>query len=499
LDRITTDVIVIGSGSAGLSAAIICRESNLDVFVCSKSGPGLGSCTVLSQGIFRSNRADYSPNIHKRDTLTAGSGLNEEERIDPFISESQSSIENLKMYGVNIKQMYSGYHSVSDRIGREGLSITRPMVAYAQSRGVKFLSPFFAWNVLKVEGKAQGVWGLCNGRPTIICAKAIILATGGAGALFYRTDNPQGITGDGYAMAYRAGSPLIDMEFVQFFPLATACAGKKGTFLPSFFAEVGELVNSNNEIIVDKYNIKKRPLAVAARDALSRAMALEVLNGYGIDGAIKLDLTYNDEKWKKAEQLYGLSYTEVTKKRFNRLLFKTSYLPVMPVSHFCMGGVTTNVNCKTKIEGLFACGEVVGGLHGANRLGGNALTETLVFGRRAGQNAILYAKENTEFSATIERLASNDFELLNKEYNAAKGKHPDYRTIKRKLQSTMWNNVGIIRSEKSLLYALDEITKYQQCPAKDLAAFLEIKNMLIVAEMIIKASLLRKESRGSHF
>ena len=278
---LSTDVLVLGSGLTGLRAALACRERGLNVMVCSKNSPGLGNCTTVSQGAFSTSGEGFSAGDHRESTLAAGHQLNEEGKVDLLVSRAEDSVKSLQKYGVKLQERSRGLNSVSRGIGREGISIMQPLVDYARELGVEFISPFFAWDIIETDGSAAGVWGFSKSEkdPTIIHAKAIILAAGGGGALYSRTDNPPGITGDGYAMAYRAGQPLMDMEFVQFYPLSTAYKDKPGRFLPPVAAEVGDFLNARQENLVDKYGIVRRPLAIASRDTFSRAMALEVFHG----------------------------------------------------------------------------------------------------------------------------------------------------------------------------------------------------------------------------
>ena len=257
MNVITTDVLIIGSGLTGLCAAVACKENNLDVLVCSKASPGLGNCSVVSRAAFRSSGRGLSANDHHKATLAAGHALNDGEKVAIMVKNAEPALRKLHTYGVDIKDRANGFYVVAEGFGKEGRSLMKPMVRHAESLGVKFLSPFFSWEIIELDGGAKGVWGFYKGQPepVAISAKAVVLAAGGAGALYARTDNPPGITGDGYALAYRAGLPLMDMEFVQFYPLGTADEGKPSRFLPPITAEVGDLLNSDAENIVDKYNI----------------------------------------------------------------------------------------------------------------------------------------------------------------------------------------------------------------------------------------------------
>ncbi|MCF8039239.1 MAG: FAD-binding protein, partial [Desulfohalobiaceae bacterium] len=212
MQRLSTDIVVVGSGIAGLYAAILCRQAGLRVAVCSKSKPGRGSCSALSQGHFRSSVKGFSRKEHRRLTLEAGQGLNREEMVDILVNNARKDVLGLKNFGVQLGQRSRGLESMPERFGLEGLSITKPLAAFAASIGVECVSPFFAWRIVETRGRAAGICGFYRDEtePTLVQGGAVILASGGAGAVYEFTDNPQGLTGDGYAMAYHAGLSLMD-------------------------------------------------------------------------------------------------------------------------------------------------------------------------------------------------------------------------------------------------------------------------------------------------
>jgi len=205
MEVISADVLVIGGGLAGLSAAILCRESGLDVLLCSKAAPGLANCTALSGGGFRSQNSGFSSDEHRSLTLKAGHHLNEPALVDTLVENGQQAIMSLSRYGVNARERSRGFYVTADK-GPAGLGITRPMVDYARLAGIKFLYPFQAFEIIRENNMAMGVWGLLgkeNHKILTIRSKAVILATGGGGATYLRTDNPLGATGDGYCLPGR--------------------------------------------------------------------------------------------------------------------------------------------------------------------------------------------------------------------------------------------------------------------------------------------------------
>lgn len=507
---LTTDIAVVGSGIAGLFAAISCRQAGLRVTVCSKSRPGRGSCSALSQGHFRSSVNGFPRSEHRQLTLEAGQGLNLEWMVDILVNNARDGVRELRDFGVQLGQRARGLESMPERIGLEGLSITRPLAGWAQAQGVRFLSPFFAWRIVEIQGKTAGICGFfpAETEPTLVLAKAVILASGGAGAVYEWTDNPQGMSGDGYAMAYQAGLPLMDMEFVQFFPLTLASASRTCRLIPPLVAEVGTLVNARQEDVLAKYNITQRPVAVAARDQLSLAMAKEMRAGLDIGGAMKLIIPEDNRIWQEAGQTFGLGGVNRIKGWVDKLSQGKGYLLVQPAAHFCMGGLIIDAHCQTGIQGLFAAGEIVGGLHGANRYGGNALTETVVFARIAAEGAVRFLEdsgsawvEDQEARSWVEKKAPG----LNRNQRHASGKALRLSDIRRGLQHLMWEQAGLIRSEASLALAETALEKLSASLSRvwvgsnNWIRYLEGSNRLLAAEMIVKAARMRQESRGAHF
>jgi len=499
----STDICIIGSGLAGLYAAIESRLMGMGVTVCSKSSPGRGSCTAVSQGQFRTSSATFNPAEHKRLTLEAGRGLNNSEALDKFVQNAAHDVHKLESFGVFLNHHGRGFDPRSDKIDTKGLSITKPMAEYARSIGVRFLAPFFASGIATDDNRAIGLWGVAgsNGQPVLIPCRSLILASGGAGALYSRTDNPQGMTGDGYALALYSGLPLIDMEFVQFHPL---CTGRNRTrqLLPSLLCEVGSLENVKGEDIIAKHEIEARPAAIAARDALCQAMAFEVQAGLGFpDGALRLRIHQDQALWDQAKKVYGLENVanlwRLSKKHITK---NNGSIPVLPAAHFCMGGIVAGSDGATSLTGLFVAGEVVGGLHGANRYGGNALTEAAVFGRIAADGAFRVAKNlHTPAWSRIEHPDTRGGKSTETDQES-------YQELRRRIQEIMWSKAGILRSEAALRSAQGDLDALRSALPLTCAHAhgggrgpLELRNMHTVAEAIVRSARSRKESRGSHF
>jgi len=510
-----TDVLVVGSGLAGLTAAISAKEQrpDLKVMLCSKSPPGRANCTAVSKGAFRNPSTDYSPEECARETLESGYYLNDQKLLETLVNKSEKELDLLGNYGVKLEKRKRGRYVYRKSLSSEGTVISRALLEQVTAKGIKIVHPFFAWDLIKSNGQAAGVWGFFVNKPEPVAlfAGATVLATGGAGAVYSRTDNPPGVTGDGYTLAYRAGLPLMDMEFVQFYPLGSAFPGSKARFLLPILAEAGRFINAEEEDIVKKYKIDKHPLASNSRDELSRAMALEVAENRGVDGAIKLEFDFSPDTWRRAQNTFGYTDVEPVKKWLEDYLGSRKYIPVMPIAHFCCGGIIIDKHCQTDIQGLFAAGEVTGGLHGADRLGGNALSEALVFGKIAGKNAADFSveqesKTNKSFNPkTLEKNIFHEAEkLLARSSKYEKPNKQDFRKMKKHLAVEMMDDVGLIRSEASLQQANQTITEGLNNLAwnkrkEHLRSFLELNNLYQTASLISRAAKVRKESRGTHY
>ena len=496
--RLESDVLVIGTGGAGLRAAIEADEAGADVLVVCKSPAGYNNATVVAGGGFRAAMEGLSPEEHMEDTLRVGNQLNDRRLVEVFAREGGERVLELGRFGVEMRIRHGGI-SVGDTPGLMGLGMTKPMVEHLRGRRVRILENAVVTKLLLREGAAVGAVGydVKNDEPLLFAFKAVVLATGGAGALYKRTDCPLRVTGDGYSLAFHAGVELRDMEFVQFFPLALAEPGFPPYLVGGPFSEEGRIVNRLGEEIPVKHGIVERPLVLKSRGPLSIAIFREIQAGNGVDGAVLLDARepvkrYADEDWFKTQR-----YAQ----RMARLGAAERPLRVAPIAHFCMGGVVADVDGVTRVPGLFAAGEVVGGVHGANRHGGNALTAITVFGARTGAAAAEYSKEKG--LEPIDSLALPELERIENMISDA-GESPF--EIMGALKELMWIKVGPVRSHEGLLEALDGIRglrerahKQSVAHGREMLAALEVPMALDAAELIVNAAIAREESRGAHF
>jgi succinate dehydrogenase/fumarate reductase flavoprotein subunit len=504
INNVLTDVLVIGGGGAGLRAAIEARKSGASVLIVSKTRVGYGCNTAISAGGIAAAVGDTdnrdNSQIHLQDTLAAGHFVNDYILAEVVSSDIPRELDNLSKFGVlfmkEAGRTYVGLtpgHTYPRNVRGErsfGQDFTLPLHNYALGIGVKIAEGMSISHLLESSGRVVGAIGVDRrGQIIILQSKAVILAAGGAGQLYMNTDNYGGATGDGYALAYDLGLSLQDMEFVQFYPTAL---GRLGKMLISYemlvFRWGATLRNSLGEDILDKYDLKD-PVQ-ARRDKIAQAVFLEVLEGRSVGGGVLMDLTTIPED----RVVTGLP-PWIPKDRENFI--------VAPTSHFFMGGVKINHQAETEREGLWAAGEVCSGVHGANRLGGNALAEVFVFGSIAGKQAAAQAAKVPQAAVPPGQLGEALADL--KSLVASSGKESE-KEMRQELKKIMWLNAGIIREKYRLENALGKLSALKHVmhlvatkDARELQRVLELRSRLIVSEMVCRASLAREESRGCHF
>ncbi len=495
MGTLEADVLVVGGGAAGLRAAIEAVRQGVSPLVVCKGRAGYNTITAVSGGGLKAAVGGASIEEHIEDTLMVGRGLNDRKLVEVLAGEGGERVLELKRFGIDL-QVGRGSVYVGDTPGRGGLELAVGLRDYALKVGVKLLEDTIITRILIEDGRAIGAVGYNHLRDEtyILSARAIILATGGAGALYLRTDCPKGAVGDGYSLAYHAGVKLRDMEFVQFFPLALAERGFPPYLIGGRLSEEGRLLNALGEDIVERYAIRDRPLVLRARDLLSRAIMMEIKAGRGVDDAVLLDVR---------EVLRGGLEGWFSTASFGTLLEKLRAaerpIKVAPICHFTMGGIAIDEWGQTDVEGLYAAGEVVGGVHGANRHGGNALTSALVFGARAGRKAAEYARE-------MSAIKPSGFEEELQRYEGLRGEGVKAEELLERLRRLMWSKVGILREKDGLKEALkeieemrDEAEEVKAATRREMLRALELPMALDTAEMICRSALRRTESRGAHY
>jgi L-aspartate oxidase len=491
------DFLVIGSGVAGLRAAVELSPKGR-VLVLTKGHP-LQSSSIHAQGgvaVAISEEDDVS--IHLTDTLKAGHGLCRKEAVRVLVEEGPDRIQELIKWGAKFDKAGGKFafareaaHSRS-RILRArgdatGNEMVRALIAQVnRQKNVQRLDYHFTVDLVIDRGRCCGAVVLdeSSGQQFVLPARAVILSTGGAGQIFARTTNPPNATGDGIAMALRAGAVLQDMEFIQFHPTALYLPSSPPFLLSEAMrGEGGQLRNSKGELFMHRYH----PMgALAPRDIVSRAIWAEMAATKARH--VYLDVTHLGADFVKRR--FPTIYSTCLRYDID---ITEEWIPVSPSAHYMMGGVWTDVNGATTVPGLFAAGEVAcSGVHGANRLASNSLLEGLVFGARAAEAAVAYAGRHS-----LPSLSSHEADIRAGQF----GSLEDAEKLRSSLRRTMWGQVGIIRSGESLIRACAQLSRWAQVVSRPFSnrPALEVKNMVQVAQCVAEAALWRENSVGAHY
>lgn len=523
-ELIETDVLIIGAGGTGLRAAIEAAKYNLDVSVVGKELLGKAHTTMAEGGINAAlGNVDPEDNWkwHFLDTVEGGAWLNDQDLAEVLVKEAPDRIFDLEEFGAIFDRLPDGKIAqrpfgkaryrrtcyMSDYTGHEVLAT---LVDETRKRGVNVFEEIFVSKLLTSNGKVTGAIAIDmkNGDFLVFKAKAIVLSTGGAGRMYKVTTNPASATGDGKILALNAGAEVMDMEMFQFHPTTMvwppSCRGILVT--EAVRGEGGILLNAKGERFMKRYNPKLMELA--GRDAVARANWTEIMEGRGTEhGGVYLSVTQLDPELVKTRlktmyKQFLLAGVDITKEP----------MEVSPGAHYYMGGVRIlSVTTETCVKGLFAGGEETAGVHGANRLGGNSLIDTQVFGKRAGEYAAKFAKSGTFNSIDFKQVEEEQKRIL----LIAKEKYDKIRPVKirEQLSEVMWENAGIFRDEEKLNKALTfiEKVKKEQLPKlgicdtttlrynKELVEALEAINLVRTAELLVRSALIRMESRGAHY
>ncbi|MDQ1279539.1 MAG: L-aspartate oxidase [Thermoproteota archaeon] len=486
------DFLVIGSGIAGLSFAIQASKKGRVTIITKKEL--MESNTNLAQGgIAAVLGTRDSFKLHISDTLRVGCGLSNIKAVETLVENGPKAIEWLITQGVEFDKtrdklalsMESGHSKKrivhkGDYTGRE---IEEALVASLRSNDVYIFENCLALDLLTKDGRCYGaeVMALNERRLIVFFAKATILATGGIGQVYAQTSNPYIATGDGIAMAYRAGAKLEDMEFVQFHPTTLQRKGEPNFLISETVrGEGGILRNASGEAFMTKYDIAKE---LAPRDVVSRAVFEELKKG-----AVYLDLRHKNRNF--IQRRFPTIYQECL---LHGIDVAEDLIPVVPAEHYLCGGVKVDLNGESSIAGLFAFGECsCTGIHGANRLASNSLLESVVFSTLGVSRATAYLKRDS--SPPTLREMSVEFEDVDSQKDTVKGE----------LQSLMWEFVGVVRRTSDLTHALLRLQRLEETITKldkDIlhSSMIELRNMITIAKLITKAASIRKESRGTHY
>jgi succinate dehydrogenase / fumarate reductase flavoprotein subunit len=515
------DVIVIGAGGAGLRAAIESAELGTRTAVICKSLLGKAHTVMAEGGVAAAlgnvDEAD-TWQTHFQDTLSAGKYMNNWRMAELHAKEAPERVRELERWGGvfdrtpegKMSQRAFGGHSYRRLVhigDRTGLELLRTLQDKCVHQDVDVFMECTITHLLKSEGRVCGAFGYwrSTGRFVVFKARAVILATGGLGKCYEVTSNSWECTGDGQALAYEAGAELIDMEFVQFHPTGMVWPpGVAGLLVTEAVrGEDGVLKNADGERFMERYDPERMELST--RDIVSRAIYTEIKEGHGTQhGGVYLDVSHLPDEMVKTrlpsmyQQFLELAGVDITKEP----------MEVAPTCHYMMGGIKVDADTgATSIEGLYAAGECAGGLSGATRLGGNSLSDLLVFGRRAGAAATDYVRTTAALAIDSAEVATAEAEMLG--FLGGGGDEDPYE-LHQDLQRTMQSRVGIFRDESGLAAAVDEIealkrrsrnlrvreTERRFNPGWHLCG--DVRNMLVCAEAIARSALFRSESRGAH-
>jgi succinate dehydrogenase / fumarate reductase flavoprotein subunit len=546
------DVLVIGAGGAGLRAAIEASAAGVRVGLVCKSLLGKAH-TVMAEGGIAAALANVDERdnwkVHFSDTMRGGQYVNQWRMAELHAKEAPDRVRELEAWGAVFDRTKDGkilqrnfgghkYPRLAHVGDRTGLEMIRTLQDHGVHRGIDVHMEHTILSILKDGNRAVGAFGYERerGRFKIFRAKAIVLATGGIGRAYKITSNSWEYTGDGHSLAYNAGAELIDMEFIQFHPtgmvwppsvmgiLVTEGVRGEGGILKNkegkrfMFDEIPENYRpqtADNEeegwLYCTGDKNARRPPELLTRDHIARCIVREIKEGRGSPhGGVYLDIAWIKEKLPNAAEHIKRKLPSMYHqfKQLADIDITEQPMEVGPTTHYIMGGVHVDPDTQmSRVAGLFACGECAAGINGANRLGGNSLSDLLVFGKRAGEFAARYARDNS-----LGKIDNDEIDIVAKEALAPFeriGSENPYE-IQKDLQELMQNDVGIVRTESEMQHALGGLEKLKERASRagvtghrefnpGWHTALDLKNLLTVSEAITRAAIERKESRGAQF
>ena len=525
--NIETDVLVIGSGAAGMYAGIAAARGGAGVLLADRSLIGRSGATVMAQMTVAAalgEEAPDDPRHHYENTIAAGRGLCDEKLAQLLCDDAPDCIRELDRWGVGWARK-DGHITATTAPGHDrprcvyvdfintGPAVSKTLRAEIarHQKNIRKAGDLCIVDLVVSDGEVTGAVGyhLATGAPVVIAATATVLATGGLTRLFRRNSASANMGGDGYALALRTGAPLIDMEFVQFFPighLAPRLIGMDPIMWDPFRYKLGgRLLNGRMQEFTSAYGSDEDGKYVLTRDLATNAILKEVEAGRGSPhGGAYLSFQHCSPPALRAA--FG---PVIDRLAANGIDLTRMPIEVAPIAHYHMGGVKAAADMSTDVPGLFVAGEVVGGANGANRLSGNALTEAFVFGRRAGQSAADYVKRAVP--PQRRKLPPQDVGAALDLVRADGGKraHANTAEMVARLQATMSDHVGPLRTGEKLSRALDDIATLAAALGDrppgaggpfdlERLEWFDLRNMLVVARAVAQAAYNRTESRGAH-
>ncbi len=532
METITHDILVVGGGGAGLRAAIAVSETNRDlsVGIVSKVYPMRSHTVVAEGGAAAVVKSEDSLEAHAYDTISGGDWLCDQDAVEAFVAEAPEELTRLEHWGCPWSRQPDGHIAVrpfggmklertwyaSDKTGFHLLhTLYQTSLKY---ENVTNYDEWFVTRLLVDEGRCRGLVAieLASGRPYAMVANAVIVCTGGAGKIYPFTTNANIKTGDGMALAFRAGVPLKDMEFVQFHPTGLPFTGILIT--EATRSEGGWLLNKDGYRYLQDYDLGvpapepvKRSMELGPRDRLSQAFVKEMEKGRTIETSHS-HVVHLDIRHLGAEVIdTKLPFVRELCLKYENLDPVKELIPVRPVVHYMMGGIHTDMNGSTPLPGLYAAGEVACvNINGANRLGSNSLTELLVFGARAGRAAAEFAANGAGPANGAVLAQAHDEERRLQAAVERQGGRERVSGLRDEMHAAMDEGAGIYRNAEGLESAISTIRELQQRYGDvalddqsrtfntDLVALLELANLLDVAEAVLQSALSRTESRGAH-
>jgi len=525
---IKTDILIIGGGGAAAMAALSAAKLGSRVTIVSKETSFVGGATIQSSGgISVLSDSNDSPEAFFKDVMAGGANLNNPKLVGILAEHAASGLLKLEEYDFPLdRDDPQNFHMVKGSEGhtcprgyldrRESMGFCHALERALLTREIVFYPEVFIETLLLNDGRVVGALGfnLPTGVYMVFNAKAVILATGGLGQIYEMTTNSRTLTGDGYALAWEAGASLVDMEMIQFMPLSFPRPRSwRGVFIGmcSLWGPNVKLFNGLGERYMEKYD--RQRMEYTTRDIAARANFTEIMQGRGTEfDAIVVDPTENDPALlPRYRNSLPHIYSRVGKVFGSQAANWQQSFQAVPSQHYTMGGVVVDEHLQTEVPGMFAVGEVIGGVHGANRLSGTALTEILVFGNLAGVKVTQWIR-GKRLVPPDERDLLREKERLGELFKAKAGPEVRPFEIKRAVQRLMWKHLGPVRNGPGIKTAVDALRDIQQRellrmqPASNHRVYnrervevCEARFMAKVAFLAARAALTREESRGSHY